>query len=331
MVRIAANAATTLGAAYRQPTLVERSMCTIMTYHLLKLFSRLISLLPYRAVLFLGRMLGPVYARVAGRQRKRALEQLQESLGVGSAEAERIIDSLFVKLGQTFLEVMYMPALTPAKAKQYITIENRHYLDEALQEGKGVVLLTAHIGNWEWLGAVLAMAGLPLTTVIKRQPNDQHTRILNEYRENAGIEVFARGSSELVGAAKALKKGKILGFLADQDAGESGIALPFLGKLASTPMGPAVFAKRFHSPVVPAFIVRQPHGGHRVLLYEPFYYQDTGNEDRDIYELTLKMTQITEEVIRTYPDEWLWFQKRWNTKIDNHEVPKSPPMAGEAI
>ncbi len=96
-------------------------------------------------------------------------------------------------------------------------------------------------------------------------------------------------------------------------------------------MGPAVFAKRFKSPVVPAFIVRQPEGGHRVLLYEPFYYQDTGNEDRDIYELTLKMTQITEEVIRTYPDEWLWFQKRWNTKIENHEVPKSPPMAGEAI
>jgi len=171
-------------------------------YHLLKLFSRLISLLPYRAVLFLGRMLGPVYARIAGRQRKRALEQMIESLHISREEAELIIDRLFVKLGQTFLEVMYMPSLTPAKAKQYITIENRHYLDAALKEDKGVVLLTAHIGNWECLGAVLAMEGFPLTTVIKRQPNDQHTRILNEYRENAGIEVFARGSSELVGAAK---------------------------------------------------------------------------------------------------------------------------------
>lgn len=300
-------------------------------YHILKLFSRLISLLPYPVVLFLGRLLGPLYARIAARQRKRALAQLQDSLGVDSEESERIISNLFVKLGQTFLEVMYMPALTPAKVQQYITIENRHYLEGALKEGKGVVLLTAHIGNWEWLGAALAMAGLPLTTVIKRQPNDQHTRILNEYREKAGIEVFARGSSELVGAAKALKKGKILGFLADQDAGASGIVLPFLGKMASTPMGPAVFAKRFKSPVVPAFIVRRPEGGHRVLLYEPFYYHDTGNEDRDIYELTLKMTQITEDVIRAYPDEWLWFQKRWNTKIENHEVPKSPPMAGEAI
>ena len=305
-------------------------MSTQWQYHLLKFISNLISLLPYRAVLFLGRrLMGPLYYRLAAKQRRRAIAQLQESLSCSDADAERIVRSLFVKLGQTFLEILYSPALTPGNITDYITIENRHYLADALQRGKGVVLLTAHIGNWEWLGAALAMDGFPMATVVKRQPNDQHTRILNEYRQKAGIEVFARGGSELVGAAKALKQGKVLGFLADQDAGASGAVISFLGKMASTPLGPAVFAKRFQAPVVPIFIVRRPEGGHRVLIHPSFYYEDTGNEDRDIYNLTLKMTYIIEDTIRAYPDEWLWFQKRWNTRVDQPIT--QPGKAGEAV
>ena len=301
-----------------------------MQYHLLKFISNLISLLPYRAVLWLGKwLMGPLYYRIAAKQRRRAIAQLKESLSCSDADADRIVRSLFVKLGQTFLEILHSPALTPDNISDYIIIENRHYLADALERGKGVVLLTAHIGNWEWLGAALAMDGFPMATVVKRQPNDQHTRILNEYRQKAGIEVFARGGSELVGAAKALKQGKVLGFLADQDAGASGAVISFLGKLASTPLGPAVFAKRFQSPIVPIFIVRRPEGGHRVLIHPPFYYEDTGNEDRDIYNLTLKMTQIIEDTIRAYPDEWLWFQKRWNTRIDQPITQQG--KAGEAV
>ena len=305
-------------------------MSTQWQYHLLKFISTLTSLLPYRVVLWLGRrLIGPLYYNIAAKQRRRAIAQLQESLSCSDADAERIVRSLFVKLGQTFLEILYSPALTPDNITDYITIENRHHLADALQQGKGVVLLTAHIGNWEWLGAALAMDGFPMATVVKRQPNDQHTRILNEYRQKAGIEIFARGSSELVGAAKALKQGKVLGFLADQDGGASGAVIAFLGKLASTPLGPAVFAKRFQSPVVPIFIVRRPEGGHRVLIHPAFYYEDTGNEDRDIYNLTLKMTQIIEDTIHAYPDEWLWFQKRWNTRVDQPLTQQG--KAGEAV
>lgn len=301
-----------------------------MQYHLLKFISNLISLLPYRAVLWLGKwLMGPLYYRIAAKQRRRAIAQLKESLSCSDADADRIVRSLFVKLGQTFLEILHSPALTPDNISDYIIIENRHYLADALERGKGVVLLTAHIGNWEWLGAALAMDGFPMATVVKRQPNDQHTRILNEYRQKAGIEVFARGGSELVGAAKALKQGKVLGFLADQDAGASGAVISFLGKMASTPLGPAVFAKRFQAPVVPIFIVRRPEGGHRVLIHPPFYYEDTGNEDRDIYNLTLKMTHIIEDTIRAYPDEWLWFQKRWNTRVDQPITQQG--KAGEAV
>ncbi len=291
-----------------------------MQYRILKLISSIICLLPYRLVLALGRGLGKLYYRIAVRQRRRAVAQMQESLAISARQAEQIAVRLFENLGRNVMEIMYMPALASAKIERFVEMENRHHLDNALAAGRGVVLLTAHIGNWEWLGAALAAAGLPITTVIKRQPNEQHTRILNEYRQMVGIEVFASGSTELVSAAKAIKQGKILGFLADQDAGLSGVFVEFLGKMAATPLGPAVFAKRFKAPVVPVFIVRKPDGGHKVLIDQPFYYEDTGDEKQDLYAITEKMTKIIEAVIREHPDNWLWFQKRWNTPFAESSV-----------
>lgn len=298
-------------------------------YHLLKIISKFICLLPYSAVLFLGKQLGKLYYHIASRQRRRALAQIEESLGASRDEANIIVRKLFLNLGQTFLEVMYIPSLTPERIKKYVEIEDRHYLEDAVAEGHGVVFLTAHVGNWEWLGAALAMDGFPMTSVIKRQPNDQHTRILNEYRQMVGIEIFARGTTELIAAAKALKQGKILGFLADQDAGTSGVFLKFLGKMASTPLGPAVFARKFKSPVVPVFIVRKPEGGHRIIINQPLYYENIGGDPESINKLTERMTKVIEDTIKQHPDEWLWFQKRWNTpfKEEAHSAGQTAPIS----
>ena len=289
-------------------------MSNAWQYYVLKGISRVVCLLPYSFILAIGKFLGRIYYRLAAKQRKRALQQIQERLQLSEQEAENIIRSLFCKLGQTFLEVMYTPSLTKETIKTLFTIENRHYLEEALAEGNGVVFYTGHVGNWEWLGASLAMEGFPMTSIIRRQPNDQHTRLLNEYRVQSGIEVFACRSAEIVSAAKALKQGKVLGFLADQDAGVDGIFIEFLGKMSATPSGPAVFSKRFKAPVIPAFIIRRAQGGHRIILHPPLRYEDTGKPQEDARRLTIQMSRVLEDTIRRYPDEWIWFQKRWNTK-----------------
>jgi len=306
-----------------------------LQYTILKMISRIICLFPYRFVLKLGKALGHVYYYAAAKQRCRALQQIKESLALSDSEAETIIRSLFIKLGQTFAEVMYMPALTKESIRQHVAIENIEYLQDAVQQAKGVVFLTAHVGNWEWLGARLAMEGFPMTSVIKRQPNDQHTQILNEYRQMVGIEIFARGTTELIGAAKALKQGKVLGFLADQDAGPNGVFLEFLGKKASTPSGPAVFARKFKCPIIPTFIVRRPEGGHRIIVHPPVTIQEMATEAETIRHMTQNLASITEDFIKQYPDEWLWFQKRWNTRYEplavEHTAPVNGGKAGETV
>lgn len=289
-------------------------MSNAWQYYTLKIASRLICLLPYPWLLALGRQLGRLYYAVAARQRERALAQIMAGMDLTRPDAETIIRSLFVKLGQTFLEVMYLPALEQAKAREYIAIENRHYLDEALALGRGVAVLSAHLGNWEWLGAGLSMHGFPVASIVKNQPNDQHTRIINEFRQHVGIEIFTRGTTELVAAAKALKNGRVMGFFSDQDAGRNGVFVNFFGKMASTPVGLAVFARRLAVPVVPAFIVRRAGGGHRIIVCPPLSPAASGDEAADDYNFTVQATRVIEDTIRRYPDEWLWFQKRWNTK-----------------
>ena len=144
---------------------------------------------------------------------------------------------MFRNIGKTLLEILYIPALTPAKLERWVTIENRHYMDEALSGGHGAVILTAHFGNWEWMAARLVRAGYPLAAIAETQPNPGLDRLLNEHRAMVGLAPYARGNA-LVAAMKALKAGNVLGFLADQDAKANGVFVEFFGRPASTPKAP---------------------------------------------------------------------------------------------
>ena len=281
-------------------------------YYLLKNFSRLLCHLPYPLVLRLGAGIGFLHWAFGSSQRRRAIRQLQEHLGVSASAASSIARRMFRNIGMTLFEVLYIPALTPAKLERWVTIENLHYLQEAMSHGHGTVLLTAHFGNWEWIAARLVQAGFPVAAIAETQPNPGLDQLLNEYRTRVGLTPYARGNA-LVSAMKALKNGNILGFLADQDAKANGVFVNFFGRLASTPQGPAVFAGRSRAPVVPAFIVRQPRRGHRILLSPPIYGNNDSEATQEIYHLTEQMTKVMEERIRRYPDHWWWFQRRWIT------------------
>jgi KDO2-lipid IV(A) lauroyltransferase len=293
-----------------------------LQYYFLKMLSRFICFLPYRLLCWLGRKLGIIFYLVAKRQRQRGITQAAQSLGLAQAEAKTLIRRLFRNLGQMVMEVMYTPALTPSNIQQYVSISGSEHLQAALRLGHGVVLLTAHMGNWEWMAAALSYAGFPITTIAKPQPNPQYTRILNEFRTMVGLEVFNRGTSEMIKAARALKKGKVLGFLADQDGGTDGVIFEFLGKKASSPVGPAYFSKTFNAVIVPVFTYHRPQGGHHVVIKPPVAYEHYSDPIQEIYHNTKRMTRIIEDAIKAHPDEWLWFMKRWNTKIPaSHQSP----------
>lgn len=283
-------------------------------YHLIKLISSLVCLLPYRAILWIGRGVGRLYYRLFKKQVNRAIEQIKDRLGYTQAQAEELTYRMCKNLGMTLMEVLYIPNLNKNNIRDFVTIENPEYIEQALAMGRGVVALAAHTDNWEWQGAALSLYGYPLTSMVKPQPNPVHTKLLTEYRQMTGIETFLSGTNDIIAAARAMKKGKLVGFIADQDGDVGGIFVEFFGKMASTPVGPAFFAHKFKAPVLPLFIVRNADGvGHRIVSSPPFFYEDTGDQQADMLRITEKMAKITEQVIDEHKDNWIWFMRRWNT------------------
>lgn len=291
-----------------------------MVYKILMFMSWVACRTPYSWLLAAGKGLGILYFKFIKKQRNLAIRQMMASLKISQQEAERLVRLSFINMGRNFMEVLYMPALNKENFRKYIEIDHLEIMEKALAEKHGVVVLTGHVGNWEWLSASFTMNDMPVTAIAKPQPNMDYTNALNDLRAKINVEIFSRGTSELLSAAKALKKGKILGFLADQDAGPGGAFIEFLGRTASTPMGAAVFAKKFNSPVVPAFIIRQPDGHHKVEIGEIMRYEDTGDSDKDLFDLTYRMTKFLEQKIMENPTQWLWFQKRWNTPPDEQKI-----------
>lgn len=291
-----------------------------MKYRLLKFFSYILCSLSHKNIISLGNMLGILYFYLIKKQRNRAIATVKMAFNYDDEKAQKLVKESFKNLCTNVLEILYMPRLKKDNLA-YIEFEGLDILKREYEKNKGIVILTAHFGTWEWLAAGLSASGFSVTALAKTQPDSQYTKLLDEYREMMGVEIFARGAaSELLAASKALKKGKILGFLADQDAGPGGAFIDFLGKKASTPMGPAVFARKFSSPVVPAFILRKEDGSHLIKIFEPIPYIDTGNSDEDLYNFTYKMTKLIEEMIIKNPALWIWFQKRWNTPVDVQKI-----------
>ena len=300
-----------------------------MLYRSLMLLSRIACRTPRPILLALGWLLGNLYYLIIAKMRRRAVAHMMPALGIDEEAAKKLVRASFINMARNFLDILAMPMLNESNFRDYIEIDHLERMQEALAEGHGVVVLTGHIGCWEWLSAAFTLNGMPVSAIAKPQPNIQYTRVLDDLRATIHVEIFSRGTSELIAAARALKRGKLLGFLADQDGGPGGAFIKFLGRTASTPLGPAVFSRKFKSPVVPAFILRQPNGKHKVVVGEIMRCPNTGDSDRDLHEFTVQMTAIVERIIRENPTQWIWFQKRWNTAPEEEKTGKHHVSAGQ--
>ena len=293
-----------------------------MLYKTLMLLSYLACRTPRKLLLAVGWVLGNLYYLLIPKMRRRAVEQMMPALRIDERTAKKLVRASFINMARNVLDILAMPMLNEQNLSDYIEIDHLERMEEALAEGRGVVVLTGHIGCWEWLSAAFTLNGMPVSAIAKPQPNIQYTRVLDDLRATIHVEIFSRGTSELLAAARALKSGRILGFLADQDGGPGGAFIDFFGRPAATPLGPAVFSRKFKSPVLPAFILRQPGGKHKVVIGEIMRCPKTGDTDRDLYEFTVQMTDIVERIIRENPTQWIWFQRRWNTAPEQQKTGK---------
>jgi KDO2-lipid IV(A) lauroyltransferase len=275
----------------------------------------ILRLLPHRLALKLGGLLGTLAWRLAPRQRRLAQEHLAIAFPEkGAAWRDRVGRESFANLGRSALETAIADKLQP-RLRELVRLspEAEALARAAHAEGKGVVLVACHIGNWELFARRIAALGLPSATVAKEAQDPRLTRLLQRSREGAGVQVFWRGSP---GAARELlrflKSGGMLGILIDQDTRVAGHFVPFFGRPAFTPRAAGDLAARLGAPMLFGCAHRLASGVHEVVLRR-IDVPRIGDREADSLALTAAATRAIEEEIRANPTEWVWMHPRWRT------------------
>lgn len=264
-----------------------------------------------RVGLFLGRLTWPF---IPARRRRMAVENVSACLGAAHEEAARIAKASWVRFGPMLFEVMRFPVLKP-RFLEMAEIEGAAYLWEGLSLGRGAVIASAHSGNWELMGGVLAAAGFPTVGVAMRQKEAGFDRFINEYRRGVGMHVTYKDNVREMFAL--LKKGWAIGLLMDQDSDHrSGIVFDWFGRPTNFVQGPAALARHQNAPIVPGYIHRLPDGRHRVLFYPPIFVERTKDKAADIRRAMEAVSRTLEQHIRRYPEEWFWLHDRWKSQRD---------------
>jgi Kdo2-lipid IVA lauroyltransferase/acyltransferase len=285
-------------------------------YGLLALFQTLLKLLPYAwAFQFCGFM-GKTVFFVASKERKKALSHLRMAFSEEKTEAEirKIAFDLFEHYGKTMGEFLLFDKIQKNFDK-YVSTVGLENFDEALAQGKGVVVTIAHFGNWELMGAYTALKGYPCTVIARKIYFKKYDDFIVRIRKSANVETIYRDES-VRRMFSVLRRNGMLGFVADQDVEDAeGVFVPFFDRPAFTPSAPVRFALTSGAPIVPVFMLREGKGGicHRMVVEKPIPLVRTGNKEEDLRLNTEKWVAVQEKYIRQYPHLWVWNHKRWKT------------------
>jgi KDO2-lipid IV(A) lauroyltransferase len=295
----------------------NRQAVSAWTYRVMYGGVKLLSLIPIRIGQSLGRILANVMAKALKRRVTSSLNNLRYVFGHTMSESELIAlnGRIIAHFAQMLFEAPHILRLTPENLDRYVVFENEEALTRAVKKGKGVFVLTAHFGNWEFMSAATSLRLQAKNAVVVRPADfEPADRLLTTLRSRFGTEIIPkrRAMKRLLSAKK---ENKVIGILLDQNVDwYEGVFVPFLGKPACTNKGLALVALRTGSPVVPIFSVRQPDGRYRIIFEDEVVLKRTGDKIRDTEENTVLFNQIIEKYVLRHPDHWFWFHKRWKTK-----------------
>jgi KDO2-lipid IV(A) lauroyltransferase len=244
--------------------------------------------------------------------------------GLAEVEVLRISRESYEHLGRTTIETALLPDCSPAEiVGLFDRVEGWDLLERARSRGKGVLIVTGHLGNWELGGSYVAARGLRLEAVARRMQNPIFDRYLTETRRRIGMTVIPDAEA-VRRVPRAIREGHAVAFLFDQ--GAAGLAstwVPFFGRYAKTPRGPAVFALRLDATVLFACAIRQPNGRY-VLHFEEIVVERTGEREADVDAIVAAFTNSLERWVRRYPEQYFWHHRRWK-----HQRPGTPPELGD--
>ena len=301
----------------------RRRLRHVAEYAFLRAFAGLCAFAPEVLADWAGAALGWVVARVGRPRWKVVSEHLRLAFpDRDEGWRRRVGRRCYVHFGREAVAMFRLAGMDAAAVRKRARVVGIERLEAAAREGRGVVIVSAHLGNWEIGGAAVAAWGCPMDIVVARQRNERFDRHLTRARRRLGVGIIPRGEARR-GVLRALAEGRGVGIMGDQDARRAGVFATFFGRPASTARGPAVLAMRSGAEVITLFAMREPGWRPRYTVYlEPLAAEvparggGAAAREKAVLALTQAFTSRIEERVRRHPGQYLWMHRRWKTPQD---------------
>ncbi|MFA5100717.1 MAG: lysophospholipid acyltransferase family protein [Candidatus Omnitrophota bacterium] len=250
--------------------------------------------------------------------RRVALQNLEAAFGreKSKAEIKKIARGCFISIVKSALELVTIVGKSPEFLQRRYELVNKEYLDKALAKGRGVILVSAHFGNFPVMIARLACEGYKAGAVMRPLKYERFERFLAAERDRFKIHTIKSiPRKECVAQTiRSLRNNEAIFLPLDQNFGTGGVFVDFFGRKAATATGPVVLAQRTRAALVPCFIIRQENNHHRIVFEPEMALVQGSTEQENIRRNVQALTSIIELYIRRYPAEWAWIHRRWKAK-----------------
>ncbi len=283
-------------------------MIDLIASVLVRILNAFFHVMPIRFNLWIGRRIGVLVYALSGKRKWITYANLKAAFCEEKtpSEIKKLTKDVYKNLVQTFMELLSLTKMDKKYTDKYVKIRNFQNIEGAAKNPNGMILLSAHFGNWELSTVTSVNRGIPLYLLARDQKMVRLNEILNKLRESKGNIVIRKGTN-IKNIFRVLHKGGSVGILADQNAGVSGELIDFFGRSASTAVGPYKFAQKSGASILPVFIHREKGAYHKVVV-EPIMAIQKGE---DIVPYMREYNRYLEKHIRKYPEQWLWMHKKW--------------------
>ena len=281
---------------------------------------RIIRFLPYPVFRFFIFFFIAIGRPIIKKKKRIAMENLHTAFDGEKTEQEinTIADHCFEGLGSGMIELIYFLD-RPKEILGKVTIEGKEHLDAALKKGHGVILLSAHFGNFILMYLRIALAGYKTNCIMRRVRDEQFEKYISDFRNENGIQtIYSLPHRQcVVNSLKRLRDNQILFILLDQNYGDDGgVFVDFFGRQAATATGPVVFSNRSGAPILPVFILSNGVNRYKIIIDPPVKLDADPGGESELTQNVAQLTKIIEKYIRLYPHEWGgWLHRRWKTKL----------------
>ncbi len=274
------------------------------------------NLLPLSITYVFASLIAEIYYLVCANDRNSVQNNLKTILGGSCSDAElkRTARGVFRNFAKYLADFFRFSKIDDEYIKKHINIVGLENVDKGLRDGKGVIALSAHIGNWELGGLIVSLLRQPMQAVVLTHKNKNINDFFTRQRSIGNMRPVEIGIG-LRACYTVLKKNGILAVLGDRDFSKNGFWIEFFGKKTLIPRGPAVFSYRLGSCIVPVFMIREEDDNFTLIFEEPIYPDVSQDEEISTRKLAKAYSSVIESYVKKYPSQWYMFKEVWN----NHE------------